>query len=142
MPTQTKETQKVEREIKKLIDKLHIRIADFRRHTDGIKTIAVRQSNATGEIQVTLITIGKKIKDLKLLASHIMKLPNVVSVFQNETQWQNPQVWGNKTIKLFGKSHITEEILGKNLSFHHAHFSSLILNKLLLFTQKPLNILT
>lgn len=125
MPTQIKETQKVEREIKKLIDKLHIRIADFRRHTDGIKTIAVRQSNATGEIQVTLITIGKKIKDLKLLASHIMKLPNVVSVFQNETQWQNPQVWGNKTIKLFGKSHITEEILGKKFKLSPRAFFQL-----------------
>ncbi|TVV06596.1 23S rRNA (uracil(1939)-C(5))-methyltransferase RlmD, partial [Lactobacillus paragasseri] len=125
MPTQTKETQKTEREIKKLIDKLHIRIADFRRHNDGIKTIVVRQSHASGEIQVTLITIGKKIRDLKLLASQIMKLPNVVSVFQNETQWQNPQVWGNKTIKLFGKSHIIEEILGKKFKLSPRAFFQL-----------------
>ena len=105
MPTQTKETQKTEREIKKLIDKLHIRIADFRRHNDGIKTIVVRQSQATGEIQVTLITIGKKIRDLKLLA--------------------NPQVWGNKTIKLLGKSHIIEEMLGKKFKLSPRAFFQL-----------------
>lgn len=54
-----------------------------------------------------------------------MKLPNVVSVFQNETQWQNPQVWGNKTIKLFGKSHIIEEILGKKFKLSPRAFFQL-----------------
>ncbi len=125
MPTQSKDTQLVERKIKQLIDKLHIRISDYRHKSDGIKTIAVRQSNATKEIQVTLITVGKKIKNLKLLAQEIMKLDNVVSVFQNETQWDNPQVWGNKTIKLFGKNHIMEEILGSRFKLSPRAFFQL-----------------
>ena len=111
MPTQSEDTQKVEREIKVLIDKLHVPIANYRRHLPVIKNVVVRQSEATKEIQVTLITIDHKIKNLMPLAKEIMKLDHVVSVYQNETEWQNPQVWGNKTEKLLGKNQITEEIL-------------------------------
>lgn len=125
MPTQSIDTQKTERQIKHLVDKMHIRIADFRHHSDGLKTIVVRQANANKEIQVTLITVGQRIRDLKLLAQEIMKLPNVVSVFQNETQWQNPQVWGNKTYKLFGKSHLTETILDKKFKLSPRAFFQL-----------------
>lgn len=125
MPTQNKDTQKTERAIKDLIDKFHVFIADPRKHLDGIKTIAVRQSEATGEIQVTLITVGHKIKNLIPLAKEIMKLPNVVSVYQNETDWNNPQVWGNKTEKLLGKNQITEEILDKKFALSPRAFFQL-----------------
>lgn len=125
MPTQSQTTQKIERSIKHLVDKAHLHIADYRRHLDGLKTIAVRESQSNQEIQVTLITVGKHIPGLKRLAQEIMKLPHVVSVFQNETQWQNPQVWGNKTIKLAGKSHITETILDKKFKLSPRAFFQL-----------------
>lgn len=125
MPTQNKDTQKTEREIKKLIEKHRVFIADRRKKLDGIKTIVVRQSEATKEIQVTLITIGHKIKNSLVLAQDILKLPNVVSVYQNETNWQNPQVWGNKTEKLFGKNQITEIILDKKFELSPRAFFQL-----------------
>lgn len=125
MPTQSEDTQKTEREIKVLIEKLHVPVASFRRHLPGVKTIVVRQSEASKEIQVTLITIGHKIKNLIPLAKEIMKLDNVVSVYQNETEWQNPQVWGNKTEKLLGKNQITEEILGKKFALSPRAFFQL-----------------
>ena len=125
MPTQSEDTQKVEREIKVLIDKLHVPIANYRRHLPGIKTVVVRQSEATKEIQVTLITIDHKIKNLMPLAKEIMKLDHVVSVYQNETEWQNPQVWGNKTEKLLGKNQITEEILDKKFALSPRAFFQL-----------------
>lgn len=125
MPTQSEDTQKTEREIKVLIEKLHVPVANFRRHLPGVKTIVVRQSEASKEIQVTLITISHKIKNLIPLAKEIMKLDNVVSVYQNETEWQNPQVWGNKTEKLLGKNQITEEILGKKFALSPRAFFQL-----------------
>ncbi|GFP09880.1 23S rRNA (uracil(1939)-C(5))-methyltransferase RlmD [Lactobacillus helveticus] len=125
MPTQSEDTQKTEREIKVLIEKLHVPVANFRRHLPGVKTIVVRQSEATKEIQVTLITIGHKIKNLIPLAKEIMKLDNVVSVYQNETEWQNPQVWGNKTEKILGKNQIMEEILGKKFALSPRAFFQL-----------------
>lgn len=125
MPTQSEYTQKTEREIKVLIEKLHVPVANVRRHLPGVKTIVVRQSEASKEIQVTLITIGHKIKNLIPLAKEIMKLDNVVSVYQNETEWQNPQVWGNKTEKLLGKNQIMEEILGKKFALSPRAFFQL-----------------
>lgn len=125
MPTQSEDTQKTERKIKVLIEKLHVPVANYRRHLPGIKTVVVRQSEATKEIQVTLITTGHKIKNLIPLAKEIMKLDHVVSVYQNETEWQNPQVWGNKTEKLLGKNQITEEILGKKFALSPRAFFQL-----------------
>ncbi|AEG40711.1 23S rRNA (uracil(1939)-C(5))-methyltransferase RlmD [Lactobacillus kefiranofaciens] len=125
MPTQSEDTQKTERAIKALIEKLHVPVANYFKHLPGIKTVVVRQSEATKEIQVTLITIDHKIKNLIPLAKEIMQLDHVVSVYQNETEWQNPQVWGNKTEKLLGKNQITEEILGKKFALSPRAFFQL-----------------
>ena len=125
MPTQNKDTQETERKIKNLVEKMHIKIADPYRHFDGLKTIVVRQAHATREIQVTLITVGRSIKNLEQMAQEIMQLPNVVSVYQNETDWRNPQVWGNKTTKLAGKNQITDEILGKKFALSPRAFFQL-----------------
>lgn len=125
MPTQNKDTQETERKIKNLVEKMHIKIADPYRHFDGLKTIVVRQAHATREIQVTLITVGRSIKNLGQMAQEIMQLPNVVSVYQNETDWRNPQVWGNKTTKLAGKNQITDEILGKKFALSPRAFFQL-----------------
>ena len=125
MPTQNKATQETERKIKELVDKLHVAVADPFRHYDGLKTIVVRQAEATKEIQVTLITVGHKIKNLPALSKDIINLPNVVSVFQNETDWRNPQVWGNKTERLAGKNQIIDEILGKKFALSPRAFFQL-----------------
>src|SRR5699024_6745674 len=100
-------------------------VANFRRHLPGVKTIVVRQSEASKEIQVTLITIGHKIKNLIPLAKEIMKLDNVVSVYQNETEWQNPQVWSNNTEELLGTDQITDEILGNKFALSPRAFFQL-----------------
>lgn len=125
MPTQSHATQDTERKIKSLVEKLHVKIADPYRHFDGLKTIVVRQAYATHEIQVTLITVGRNIKNLEQLAEQAMRLPDVVSVYQNETDWRNPQVWGNKTVKLAGKNQITDEILGKKFALSPRAFFQL-----------------
>ena len=125
MPTQSEATQDTERKIKSLVEKLHIRIADPFRHFDGLKTIVVRQAYATHEIQVTLIIVGHSLKNINQLAKEIIRLPDVVSVYQNETDWRNPQVWGNKTTKVAGKNQITDEILGKKFALSPRAFFQL-----------------
>jgi 23S rRNA (uracil-5-)-methyltransferase RumA len=72
-----------------------------------------------------LITVGHEVKNLLTLSQELSKLPNVVSVYQNETDWRNPQVWGNKTEKLGGKNQITEEILGKKFALSPRAFFQL-----------------
>lgn len=125
MPTQSEDTQATERAIRDLIIKLRVPIANRRRNLPGVKTIVVRQAEASQEMQVTLITVGHKLDNLLQLADEIMRLPKVVSVYQNETDWQNPQVWGNKTSKLRGKNQITEEIMGKKFALSPRAFFQL-----------------
>ncbi|MCI1290108.1 MAG: 23S rRNA (uracil(1939)-C(5))-methyltransferase RlmD [Lactobacillus sp.] len=111
MPTQGKESQQLERRIRELLLKHHISIASRRAaNKAGVKTVVVRASATTHEAQVTLITIGQDITGLDHLVKDISHLPNVTGVFQNITQWTNPQVWGNKTRKLWGQDFITEKI--------------------------------
>ncbi|MBA1393523.1 class I SAM-dependent RNA methyltransferase, partial [Lactobacillus sp. XV13L] len=57
MPTQSSATQKTERKIKELVEQLHVPVADPYRHRDGLKTIVVRQAEATKEIQLSLIHV-------------------------------------------------------------------------------------
>lgn len=125
MPTQNKDTQQCERAIKQLVSALAVPIANFYHHSSGLKTIVVRQSESSKEIQVTLITIGHRLKHLPALSQKILALPHVVSVFQNETEWRNPQVWGNKTEKLAGKNQITEKIMGKTFALSPRAFFQL-----------------
>lgn len=123
MPTQSINTQKTENRIKRLLIDLKVPIAGH--HRDGIKTIVVRESVSSGEQQVTFITIGKKIAHLLDLAKKVMDLPHVVSVYQNETQVDNAQVWGNKTTKLLGKNQIIETIMDKKFALSPRAFFQL-----------------
>lgn len=125
MPTQSKRTQQTERQIKRLLEEVHFPIADYRHHHQGLKTVVVRESHANGEMQVTLITIGQNFKELDSLAAKIMALDGVVSLYQNLTEWQNPQVWGNKTRKLAGKNQIIEEIDGRKFALSPRAFFQL-----------------
>lgn len=125
MPSQSKNTQETERKIKDLVEKMHVSVANFHRKSNGLKTIVVRESHDTGEMQVTLITVGHQIKDLQELANEIMKLPHVVSVYQNKSNWRNPQVWGNKSEKLVGQNQITEQILGRKFALSPRAFFQL-----------------
>ncbi|GFZ26235.1 23S rRNA (uracil(1939)-C(5))-methyltransferase RlmD [Lactobacillus corticis] len=125
MPTQSPLTQKIERQAKSLVDKLRIPIANPYRHTKGLKTIVVREAFASKQVQVTLITVGHEILRLPELAEALMKLDHVVSVYQNETTWDNPQVWGNKTEKLAGQNQIMEVLLDKKFALSPRAFFQL-----------------
>lgn len=110
MPTQGRRSQKLERQIRHLVLKTHFPVANQARKQAGLKTIVVRTSDANPAAQVTLITVGHEFPQLAALTREISALPLVTSVFQNETQWQNPQVWGNKTRKLWGADYLIEKI--------------------------------
>lgn len=111
MPTQGKESQQLERQVRDLLLKNHIPVANHRfPQQAGVKTIVVRTSATIQEAQVTLITIGDKVPGFERLIKDISHLSHVTGIFQNITQWTNPQVWGNKTRQLWGQAYITEKI--------------------------------
>lgn len=118
MPTQSELSQKIELAVKKLLAKFRVPIADARRKLPGFKTVVVRSSHTTKQSQVTLITIGEQVRGLDRVVTAAQRIGHVTGIFQNITQWDNPQVWGNKTVKLWGADYIQEKIDDKvfNLS--------------------------
>ncbi|MFC2695005.1 MAG: 23S rRNA (uracil(1939)-C(5))-methyltransferase RlmD [Lactobacillus sp.] len=125
MPTQSETSQKIELAVKKLLAKFRLPIADSRRKLPGVKTVVVRSSYTTGQSQLTLITVGEQVRGLDRLVAAAQKIRSVTGIFQNITQWDNPQVWGNKTVKLWGADYIQEKIDGKTFNLSPRAFFQL-----------------
>lgn len=118
------------RVMRALVDKiaqLKIPLYDESNHSGILKTIVVRESATTHQIQVTFITNSPKLlKKHQLLTFIAEKLPSVVSVMQNINPGDTPLVWGTETIHLAGDSYITDSLMG--LDFHLSARSFLQLN--------------
>lgn len=125
MPTQSELSQKIELAVKKLLVRFRVPIADSRRKMPGVKTVVVRSSHTTKQSQVTLITVGSEVRGLDRLVQGIQKIAHVTGIFQNITQWDNPQVWGNKTVKLWGEDYIQEKIDDKTFNLSPRAFFQL-----------------
>lgn len=92
-----------------------------------LKTIIVRAATNTKDVQIILVThTPKLIKKRQILAAIRANLPEVNSVMQNVNPDDTPLIWGDKTIKLMGTSHITEKI--NRMSFQLSARSFLQLN--------------
>ena len=106
---------------------LGIPLYDESNHSGILKTIVVRESATTHQIQVTFITNSPKLlKKHQLLTFIAEQLPSVVSVMQNINPGDTPLVWGNETLHLAGEPYITDSLMG--LDFHLSARSFLQLN--------------
>ena len=119
-------TMKVVRTVVQLIEELQIPVYD-EDHNSGItKTIVVRESWTTGELQLTLITNTPKLIHKRPLLSAIAdQLPEVVSVMQNVNPGDTPLVWGDQMIHLAGKETITESLMGLDFALSARSFLQL-----------------
>lgn len=104
-------TMKVMRQMVAIIETLEIPIYDEDQHSGIIKTLVVRVSRGTGEVQLTIITNSPKLpRKRELLAQIAEQLPEVTSVMQNINKGETPLIWGDQTVHLAGKDAITETI--------------------------------
>ena len=102
-------TMETVRAVTKMIEDLQIPVYDEKHNSGIIKTLAVRESWSTGEVQLTFITNSAKLPHKRELLERIEKeLPAVVSVMQNVNPGDTPLVWGKKMIHLAGKDSILE----------------------------------
>lgn len=111
MPTQSELTQKVMRQIGKIIAKLNVAVFDRHKNPFGVKTVVVRESWTSKEVQVTIITVGRPLREMKEFADEIIKIDHVVSVYNNLTTTDNDLIWGDQTSLIAGKETITEELM-------------------------------
>ena len=120
------QTMHVMRTMVKLIEKLNIPVYDEEHNSGIIKTLAVRESWTTGELQLTIITnTPKLIHKHQLLDAIKEQLPEVVSVMQNVNPGDTPLVWGDQTIHLAGAETITESLMGLDFKLSARSFLQL-----------------
>lgn len=123
---QMPQTMHVMRTMLKLIEKLNIPVYDEEHNSGIIKTLAVRESWTTGELQLTIITnTPKLIHKHQLLDAIKEQLPEVVSVMQNVNPGDTPLVWGDQTIHLAGAETITESLMGLDFKLSARSFLQL-----------------
>lgn len=123
---QMPQTMHVMRTMVKLIEKLNIPVYDEEHNSGIIKTLAVRESWTTGELQLTIITnTPKLIHKHQLLDAIKEQLPEVVSVMQNVNPGDTPLVWGDQTIHLAGAGTITESLMGLDFKLSARSFLQL-----------------
>ncbi|WP_203624017.1 23S rRNA (uracil(1939)-C(5))-methyltransferase RlmD [Lacticaseibacillus sp. 866-1] len=113
--TQRPKTMQVVTALCQLLEELAVPIYDEQKHAGIIKTLVVRESAATGEVQVTFVTNSPKLPHkAQLLAGISAQLPDVVSVSQNINPGETSLIWGPETQLLAGQPYITEQLLGRN----------------------------
>ena len=123
---QMPQTMHVIRTMVKLIEELNIPVYDEEHNSGIIKTLVVRESWTTGELQLTIITnTPKLIHKHQLLAAIKELLPEVVSVMQNVNPGDTPLVWGDQTIHLAGAETITESLMGLDFKLSARSFLQL-----------------
>ena len=123
---QMQQTMHVIRTMVKLIEELNIPVYDEEHNSGIIKTLVVRESWTTGELQLTIITnTPKLIHKHQLLAAIKELLPEVVSVMQNVNPGDTPLVWGDQTIHLAGAETITESLMGLDFKLSARSFLQL-----------------
>ncbi|AUJ32511.1 MAG: 23S rRNA (uracil(1939)-C(5))-methyltransferase RlmD [Liquorilactobacillus nagelii] len=104
-------TMKVVRQVCHLIEKLGIPAYNEKNNSGIIKTLIVRESFSTRQVQLTIVTNSAKLIHQTALIQEIHQtLPEVVSIFQNVNPGRQSLVWGEKTKILFGQEKITEQL--------------------------------
>lgn len=108
---QHESTNKVTRIVKEILAKNEIPAYDEKRKSGIVKTIVTRVSFATGEVQVTFVTISDKFPKKRLVLEEMNeRLPEVVSIFQNVNSEPTSIVFGERTVHIWGKETILEKL--------------------------------
>jgi 23S rRNA (uracil-5-)-methyltransferase RumA len=96
---------------KKIIEELGIPVYDERKRTGVIRTIVARVAFATGETQLTIVTATQEIPRVKEMILELRTLlPQLVGITQNVNAQKTSLVFGEKTISLWGKPSIAEQL--------------------------------
>ena len=103
-------TQAVINKVAQLLTKHKIPIHDERKQ-QGIRTVMVRRSRKTGQVQLIFVTsrqvnLGNLIKEL------VGAYPDIVTVALNHHRSKSSEIYGEKTEIIWGQDSIRESVLG------------------------------
>lgn len=110
-PVQHPDTNKVTEKVKRILQQLRIPVYKERTHSGIVRTVVVRTSFYTKEVQVVIVTATKILpKKEKIITEITQQLPNVTSIVQNINTEKTSVIFGNETIVLAGNETITEKL--------------------------------
>ncbi|NTZ19130.1 23S rRNA (uracil(1939)-C(5))-methyltransferase RlmD [Paenibacillus sp. JMULE4] len=99
-------------QVKAILSELQIPIYDERTREGAVRTVVARVGQASGNVQLTLITATDRLPDSRRLVQRIREtLPMVTTIAQNIHKGKSPLVFGEKTVVLWGQERL-EETLG------------------------------
>ena len=100
--------------IKNICNELMIKGFDEETKTGDIKHVLIKESSSNQEIMVVFVTKTKLIKNFDVLVNKLTsKFNQIVSIYQNINKEDTNVILGDTNILLYGKEHITDEILNR-----------------------------
>ena len=115
-PVQQPDINRAADAIRGIVEELGIPPYREKEKTGLLRTVAIRRSSYTGELQVTFVLAEDRLpQEERLIGAVTSRLPDVVQIAANIQPRNTPLVFGERTRVLWGKPYI-EERLGE-LSF-------------------------
>lgn len=109
--TQRPLTMKIIRTVCSIIQSLGMSTYNEKNNKGAVKTIVVRESFATGQAQLVLVTNTKELPQREQFVAQVQsRLPEVVSLMHNINPGRTSLVWGEETKHLWGQEYITEKL--------------------------------
>lgn len=112
--TESRECQKLVHFITDLMPQLKIKAYDEDLGTGNLRYIFVRESFATGDLMLVLVSADKDIPGKKHLTEEITKaFPKVKSIYQCVNRRSDSMVLTDDMTLLYGEKYLTDRVMGK-----------------------------
>ncbi|WP_240647725.1 23S rRNA (uracil(1939)-C(5))-methyltransferase RlmD [Paenibacillus nanensis] len=96
---------------KAVLKELNIPIYNERTREGAVRTIVARVGQASGQVQLTLITAVDRLPDTRRLVQRLRdKLPMVKTIAQNINKGKTPLIFGDRTTVLWGDERLNETL--------------------------------
>ncbi|MDD7326776.1 MAG: 23S rRNA (uracil(1939)-C(5))-methyltransferase RlmD [Lachnospiraceae bacterium] len=112
---ESKDCQKLAHFITDLLPKLKIKVYDEDDHTGSLRYIFMRQSFATGDIMLVLVSADTFLQGKKHLISQIQShFPKVKSIYLDINKRTDSMVLTDDLTLLYGEKYLTDKVMGKS----------------------------
>lgn len=111
---ESKDCQKLAHFITELLPQLKIKVYDEDSHTGSLRYIFMRQSFATGDIMLVLVSADTFLQGKKHLISQIQShFPKVKSIYLDINKRTDSMVLTDDLTLLYGDKYLTDKVMGK-----------------------------
>lgn len=115
-PIQHEDINRAAEHMKRILDELGIKPYQKRKKQGILRTVVIRRSSFSGELQITLVVTVNQLRETEPLIKKVRdRIPNAATLALNTKKDDSPLVFGERTRILWGKEGIDERL--GNLTF-------------------------